>query len=78
MEYLVDPMDVFGIICKSGGPSDCTFKCECYEGNKECNGTVYVDIDVPVCPSKTVCQCKDGREACGNGGYSPMFIPAPL
>lgn len=83
MEYLVNPMEVSGIICKSGGGAcsgeGSTFNCNCYNGNKQCNAPAYVEIIVPVCPSKSVCQCKGGREACGNGGYSPMNLtPPPL
>lgn len=82
MEYLVNPMEVSGIICKSGGESPCsgegsTFSCKCYSGSRNCSGPAYVDINVPVCPSKSVCQCKGGREACGNGGYSPMSLTSP-
>lgn len=67
MEYLIEPMQNSGIICKSAGCSPET--CECYKAIRNC---VYV----PVCKID-VCNCEGGREGCGWGGRSPEFRSLP-
>ena len=68
MQYLVEPMQLSGSVCKSGGCGALT-ECQCYNGTNTC-GCDSVDVDV--CGLVDLCGCKGGREGCcGLGGRTP-------
>lgn len=68
MEYLVEPMQFSGSVCKSagGGSGD---GCECNGGTLITCGCQGVKVDP--C-TVDICNCQGGREGCcGLGGRTP-------